>query len=118
VTVTARAVVTRSLVCLVAALGVGCATTPSGYRYRPAVPIAAADWDACHAQADAAAQVDYRRYREIVEVAGPFGGPFGGLTLGQQAWDARDDVYERTMIECLGARGYPVGGPGPGPDTR
>jgi hypothetical protein len=114
VTVTTSAAVARSLVCLVAALGVGCATTPAGYRYRPAVPIAAADRDACHAQADAAVQVDYRRYTEIVELAGPFGGPFGGVTLGQRAWEARDDVLRGGDDRVSERPGLPGGQAGTG----
>jgi len=82
------------------------------------VPIATSDWDACHGAASAIAQRGYDRYVEIVEVAGPFGGPFGGITLARRAWNEREATYAREMTECLAARGYEVRTPGPERDAR
>ena len=43
---------------------------------------------------------------EMLELAGPFGGGFGGITLGQRAWEEREDFYEWEMKACLRERGY------------
>lgn len=94
-------------------LALGCAADPHRYRYHPSVPVAEADWQACHARADREAQRRYDRYMEIVELAGPFGGPFGGVTLGRRAWEEREEIYEGELIECLTEKGYRLGtGPG------
>jgi uncharacterized protein YceK len=91
---------------IIGLLMVGCATVPHRYRYEPPVPINSADRKACHAEADAWAQRRYARYMEIIELAGPFGGSFGGITLAQRAYDEREEVYERELRACLKARGY------------
>ncbi len=112
------AVAARFPICLVALLAAGCAANLHRYRYQPPTPIATPDWQGCHARADATAQQRYDRYVEIVEAAGPFGGPFGGMTLAQQAWSDREATYAREMEECLAARGYEVRAPGPEHDSR
>ena len=111
-------VITRLQIPLLALFAAGCATTPHRYRYQPAIPIAMSDWEACHAGADAAAQQRYDRYQETVKAAGPFGGPFGGTTLAQQASDEREAEYAREMAECLTRRGYEVRTPAPERDSR
>lgn len=83
-----------------------CATDTQPYRYRPPVPVTVSDWQTCHARADAEARQRYDRYLEMVDLAGPFGGPFGGIGLGRRAWEERETVYEREVVECLTARGY------------
>ena len=95
-----------------ALLVAGCASAPRQYLWRPPVPVAAADWEACHARADSLAE---RRYDRVVEIdmAGPSGEPFVGVMLAQDAWQAREDVYEWEMIRCLGARGYDLRSPAP-----
>ncbi len=95
-------------------LAAGCAAGPR-YRWQPPVPVALEDWDACHPAADAAARRQYDRYVDMVAAAGPFGGRFGGVTLGRRAWEEREAVYEQQMTRCLAARGYqwegaPAGG--------
>jgi hypothetical protein len=103
----------RAVVAATALLVLGCAATPHQYAWRPPVPVAAADWEACHARADSLAERSYDRYAEIVDMAGPFGGPFGGVSLALGAWEARENVYEWEMIQCLGARGYDMRAPAP-----
>ena len=90
---------------LASVLAWGC-VTPHEYLYRPPVPVKAEDRQICHARANAVAQRRYDRYMEILELAGPFGGPFGGTTLGQRAWEEREDFYEWEMKACLRERGY------------
>jgi hypothetical protein len=63
----------------------GCAATPHEYRWRPPVPVAAADWEACHTRADALAERRYDRYVEITDMVGPSGAPFGGTMLAEHA---------------------------------
>jgi len=101
-----------------ALLAVGCGAAPHPYRYRPPIPVATADWEACHADADAVAQQRYDRYMDMVEAVDPFGGPFGGVTLGRRAWEEREDVYEWEMLACLGGRGYEVRTPAGAPGAR
>jgi hypothetical protein len=96
---------------VMAFLAAGCASSPHEYRWRPPVPVAARDWEACHARADGLAERRYDRYAEMADMAGPFEVPFGGTTLAQNAWQAREDVYEWEMTRCLRARGYDVFGP-------
>lgn len=108
----------RALVVTAALLAVGCAGAPHRYRWRPPGPIATADWQVFHARADGVAQRRYDRYVEMVDLAGPFGGPFGGVTLGQRSWEAREEVYEGEMVKCLGARGYDLGPPATTPTDR
>ena len=103
ITLAPLALLVSSLVAL------GCAADPHRYRYHPSVPVAEADWQACHARADREAQRRYDRYMEIVELAGPFGGPFGGITLGRRAWEEREEIYEGELIECLTDKGYRMG---------
>ncbi len=111
-------VVARPLISLAALAATGCAATPHPYRYQPPIPIATTDWDGCHIRADAGAQQHYNRYEEIRNAAGPFGGPFGGVTLALQAQEEREAVYAREMVECLAARGYEVRTPAPVRDSR
>ncbi len=97
----------RTILLLFAALlAVACTTSPHRYRYEPPGPVRPSDWNVCHAEADAWARQRYARYMEIIELAGPFGGMFGGTTLAQRAWDEREEVYERELKACLAARGY------------
>ena len=76
-----------------ALLVAGCASAPRQYQWRPPVPMAAADWEACHARADNLAERRYDRFVEI-DMAGPSGEPFVGVMLAQDAWQAREDVYD------------------------
>lgn len=115
---TQRPDILRYLATLVALFAAGCAASPQRYRYQPPTAIATSDWDACHAHASATAQRGYDRYLETVEAAGPFGGPFGGITRAQQAWEQREATYAHEMAECLTARGYEVRTPGPERDAR
>lgn len=85
---------------------VGCAVAPHRYRWQPPVAVTAEDFRICHARADQVAQRRYDRYMEIVELAGPFGGTFGGVTLGGRAWEEREDFYEWEMKDCLHELGY------------
>jgi hypothetical protein len=99
--------VSRSLPLLLAlGLVAGCAVTPPEYRYRPPSGVGREDWRACHARADANARQRYDRYTEMIELVGPFGGPFGGITLAQRAWQERENFYEWEMKSCLRERGY------------
>jgi hypothetical protein len=91
---------------LLSAVVAGCAAAPHRYRWEPPVPVTPEDLRACHAQADHVAPRRYDRYMEIVELAGPFGGLFGGVTLGERAWEEREDFYEWEMKDCLHKRGY------------
>jgi hypothetical protein len=116
--VTPRAGALRGLASLIALVAAGCVGSPERYRYQPPIPIATSDWDACHDRANATALRGYRRYVEIVEAAGPFGGPFGGVTLAQKAWNEREATYAREMTECLTGRGYEVRTPGSERDSR
>jgi hypothetical protein len=90
-----------------AAIG-GCAPAPHRYRWQPPGPIAAEHFRACHARADQVAQRRYDRYTDILELAGPFGGQFGGVTLGERAQEEREDFYEWEMKDCLRQLGYQV----------
>ena len=67
----------------------------------------------CHARADDLAERRYDRYVEITDMADTLGGPFCGTMPAQDAWQAREDVYEWEMLRCLGARGYDVRSPSP-----
>jgi hypothetical protein len=89
-------------------LALGCASDPHRYRYRPPIPVAEADWQVCHLRADREAQRRYDRYMEMVDLAGPFGGPFGGVTLGQRAWAEREEIYASAVADCLTEKGYAV----------
>ena len=100
------------IVAVMALLVAGCASTPHQYLWRPPVPGAAADWEACHARADDLAERRYDRFVEI-DMAGPSGEPLVGVMLAQDAWQAREEVYEWQMIRCLGARGYDLRSPAP-----
>jgi hypothetical protein len=84
----------------------GCAAAPHTFRYRPATPVAAADWAECHTGARDKAEQAYRRYAEIIASASPFGGPFGGQALSERAWAEREAIYEGEMRACLTAKGY------------
>jgi hypothetical protein len=95
-----------------ALLVAGCAATPRQYQWRPPVPVAAADWEACRARAEGVAERRYDRYVEI-EMAGPSGEPFVGIMLAPDAPRAAEDAYEWEMIRCLGARGYDLRAPAP-----
>jgi hypothetical protein len=102
----------RAVVCGMDLLVLGCAAAPHRYRWQAPVPIASGDWQACHARADGMAQRRYDRYAETIEAAGPFGGPFGGVTFARRAWEEREDAHEWEMRKCLGARGYELRPPG------
>ena len=95
-----------------ALLAAGCAATPHEYSWRPPVPVAAADWEACRARAEGVAERRYDRYVEV-EMAGPSGEPLVGMMLAPDASQAREDAYEWEMIRCLGARGYDLRSPAP-----
>ena len=97
-------------------LALGCSAAPA-YHYQPPVPVTAADREACHREADAVARERYERYVGTVELAGPFGGPFGGIGLARRAWNEREAVYAHEMADCLEARGYAVEPP-PAPSER
>jgi hypothetical protein len=95
-----------------ALLVAGCAATPRQYQWRPPIPVAAADWEACRARAEGVAERRYDRYVEV-EMAGPFGEPLVGILLAPGASHVAEDAYEWEMIRCLGARGYDLRGPAP-----
>jgi len=96
------------VVALAAALAAGCAATRHRYQWEPPGSVRPEDRRLCHARADRVAQERYDRYNEMIELAGPFGGPFGGVTLGQRAWEEREEFYEGEMRACLRERGYPL----------
>lgn len=89
----------------VAALA-ACATPPHGYAWQPPAAVRATDRQACHARADHAAQQRYDQYTDTIELIGPFGGPFGGTTLAQRAYEEREEFYAEEMKACLRERGY------------
>ena len=95
-----------------ALLVAGCVTTPRQYQWRPPVPVAAADWEACRARAEGVAERRYDRYVEV-EMAGPSGEPFVGVVRPPGASHVAEDAYEWEMIRCLGARGYDLRPPAP-----
>jgi hypothetical protein len=95
-----------------AVVGEGCTSAPRRYRYAPPGSIGTEDRRVCHDRADRLAQQRYDRYMEIVELAGPFGGPFGGISLAERARQEREDFYEWEMKACLRERGYPLEAPG------
>jgi hypothetical protein len=97
---------------VLALLVAGCAATPRQYQWRPPVPVAAADWEACRARAEGVAERRYDRYVEI-DMAAPSGEPLVGIMLAPDASQAREDTYEWEMIRCLGARGYDLRAPAP-----
>ncbi|MBI3455942.1 MAG: hypothetical protein HY002_09170 [Candidatus Rokubacteria bacterium] len=84
----------------------GCAPVPHRYLYQPPAPVREEDWRACYDRADGLARRRYQRYTEMVELAGPFGGPFGGIALARRAWAEREQFYAWEMKACLGERGY------------
>jgi hypothetical protein len=86
----------------------GCATPAHRYAWQPPVTVGAEDRRACHARADRVAQQRYERYTDTIELVGPFGGPFGGMTLAQRAYEEREEFYEAEMRACLRERGYPL----------
>jgi hypothetical protein len=95
------------LTLLAVLVGGGC-ITPHVYRYRPPTSVDPAILESCHARADHVAQERYERYTDMIELTGPFGGPFGGITLAQRAYDEREEFYEREMKSCLRERGQPM----------
>jgi hypothetical protein len=107
-------------------LAIGCAGAPHRYAWQPPIPVAAADWEACHIHADDVAQRRYDRYMEMLDIAGPFGGPFGGCPLGStRGRSARtstrgrcSNVSARAATTC-GRRGNrPGSDEGPRPELR
>ncbi len=91
---------------LAAGLAAGCATAPHRYLYQPPGWVGARDRQACHLVAERVAQQRYERYTETIELAGQFGGAFGGISLAQRAWEEREEFYEAEMKACLRERGY------------
>jgi hypothetical protein len=91
---------------LAVAVLAACATPPHRYAWQPPATVSAEARRACHGRADHAAQQRYDQYWDTIELIGPFGGPFGGTTLAQRAYEEREEFYAEEMMACLRERGY------------